>query len=528
MPLKALPKAFSGHEQRGSCRDRVHNVIQEMIRRKEFVMKRLITLLLAAGLVCSSMSVASAADVKVKGMWDFNFEYGETSFSKNSGEDRFKAKQRLRTQIDIVASESLRGVLAFEIGDTNWGTGSEGASLGTDGRVVEVRYSYVDWTIPETDVRVRMGLQPFILPGFVAGSAILDADGAGISIAYNFDDTIGANLFWLRAENDNNEWRTRYDDNQNNAMDFVGLAVPVKFEGVKVTPWGMYGFVGNRSLSGDAGGDINDVRVGMMPVLPGGFTVVDSDFYTNKPKGKAWWAGITGEVLTFNPFRLAIDYNYGSVDLGSTYDFGPYNDAPYNHDIELKRRGWLVSGIAEYKLDFITPGLLMWYGSGDNSNPYDGSERMPTIDPSWTGSSFGFDGGYGIARDTLIGTSPVGTWGAALRLKDISFIENLNHTLQVGYYRGTNNKDMPKNAGMRNYHVSFGNTGDIVGSTYLTKKDGAWEADFNTEYQIYKDLTMVLELGYIHLSLNNDVWGSVIDETKENAYKVGLNMRYAF
>lgn len=44
---------------------------------------------------------------------------------------------------------------------------------------VEVRYSYIDWAIPETDVLVRMGLQPFVMPGFVAGSAVLDGDGAG-------------------------------------------------------------------------------------------------------------------------------------------------------------------------------------------------------------------------------------------------------------------------------------------------------------------------------------------------------------
>ena len=44
---------------------------------------------------------------------------------------------------------------------------ADGGSIGTDGKVVEVRYSYIDWAIPETDVLVRMGLQPFVKPGFV-------------------------------------------------------------------------------------------------------------------------------------------------------------------------------------------------------------------------------------------------------------------------------------------------------------------------------------------------------------------------
>ncbi len=66
-------------------------------------------------------------------------------FEKNG--DKFTAKQRLRTQIDVIASESLKGVLFLEMGDQNWGSSKDGASLGTDGKIVKVRYSYVDWVI---------------------------------------------------------------------------------------------------------------------------------------------------------------------------------------------------------------------------------------------------------------------------------------------------------------------------------------------------------------------------------------------
>ena len=109
-------------------------------------MKRLTTLLLAAGLICSAFSAANAADIKAKGMWDFSFEYTNDSFDKHNSSDRFGAAQRLRTQIDVIASESLKGVVYFEIGDTHWGHAKDGASLGTDGRTVEVRYSYIDWS----------------------------------------------------------------------------------------------------------------------------------------------------------------------------------------------------------------------------------------------------------------------------------------------------------------------------------------------------------------------------------------------
>ena len=82
---------------------------------------------------------------------------------------------------------------------------------------------------------------------------------------------------------------------------------------------------------------------------------------------------------------------------------------------------------------------------------------------------------------------------------------------------------------MTTFHASYPDaTGSMVGSTYLTTKDGAWEATFDTDYQIYKDLTLAVELGYIHLSLNDGVWGNVLDNTNSNAYKASVNMRYAF
>ena len=176
-------------------------------------MKRIITLFLAAGLTLGASSAVRAADIAVKGLWDFNFEWSNSSFlENNSSEDFFKARQRLRTQVDIIASESLRGVLFFEIGDQNWGRASQGASLGTDGTVVEVRYSYIDWVVPETDLKVRMGLQPVAFPGYVANSTVLNHDGAGITLNYDFNENVAASLFWARLENDNPRTYTELDE----------------------------------------------------------------------------------------------------------------------------------------------------------------------------------------------------------------------------------------------------------------------------------------------------------------------------
>lgn len=136
-------------------------------------MKKVITLLLAAGLVIGAASAANAVDIKAKGLWHNAMSFADRNFEKHNGSDKMQNATRIRTQIDVIASESLKGVVYFEIGPQNWGKGADGASLGTDGKVVKVRYNYVDWVIPQTDAKVRMGLQNFSLPGFALPNVIL-------------------------------------------------------------------------------------------------------------------------------------------------------------------------------------------------------------------------------------------------------------------------------------------------------------------------------------------------------------------
>ena len=122
-------------------------------------MKRIVTLLLAAGLVLGAAAGSQAADIKAKGIWQNNLSWADRAVSSDNNGDYFRASTRLRTQIDVIASESLKGVVFFEIGHQNWGEAKSGAALGNDGKEVKVRYSYVDWVIPQTDAKVRMALR---------------------------------------------------------------------------------------------------------------------------------------------------------------------------------------------------------------------------------------------------------------------------------------------------------------------------------------------------------------------------------
>ena len=97
-------------------------------------MKRIVTLILAAGLILGATSAAQAVDFKVSGLWQHRVSFADRNFEKHNGDDKLRAASRLRTQIDVIASESLKGVMFFEIGHQNWGKSAQGAALGTDGK----------------------------------------------------------------------------------------------------------------------------------------------------------------------------------------------------------------------------------------------------------------------------------------------------------------------------------------------------------------------------------------------------------
>ncbi|MEG6504511.1 outer membrane homotrimeric porin [Nitratidesulfovibrio sp. 1201_IL3209] len=472
-------------------------------------MKRIVTLMLAAMLVLGSVAGASAADIKVKGQWDFSFEWldnpdfqGEDNDGPN--EDTFGAKQRLRTQIDIIASENLRGVVFFEMGDTVWGR-NDGA-LGADGKSVEVKRSYIDWTVPNTDLLVRMGIQGLALPGAVAGSPVLDDDVAALTLTYKFSDMVGLTAFWARPyDSYSGEPAGGHNNNAFDELDLFGLVLPVTLDGAKITPWGMYGVLGKDVARGDGNGaSWNQAAYGLRPANYSGTTQTFGDDST------AWWGGAAFELTMFSPLSFKLDAMYGSVD----------GDEIGN--IDMDRAGWLVIGAIDYKMDMMTPGIFAWYASGDDDDENNGSERMPYVVPDFGPTSFGFDKvGAPIATDSLASVSGTGMWGVGVQLANISFVENLKHTLRVVYMEGTNDKDMADHASVR----PVDSNGAAWNGLYLTEKDSLWEVNFDHFYKIYENLDLIVEMGYIKADLDEDTWH---DQDFDDAWKLGFNLKYSF
>lgn len=463
-------------------------------------MKRFATLMLAFALVLGAISGAQAADIKAKGQWAFDFSWLDGGdYQKDHGDD-FSASQRLRTQIDVVASEALKGVVFFEMGNTVWG--NKDGALGADGKSVEVRRSYIDWIVPNTDLKVRMGIQGLSLPGAVAPSSmVFDDDVAGLTLNYAINDNVGVTALWARPFDSSTSGETS-GQNKFDEVDMFALAVPVTLDGFKITPYGVYASVGKDVDPGTAPNAGTEFKSGMMSMSEFANNAIDSRSETYD----AWWAGAAFEMSYFAPFSLKMDAVYGSKTA---------DDAD-----SAERAGWIVAALAEYKLDMVTPGILAWYGSGEDDDLDNGSERMPSVSPTgWGVTSFGFPGSV-YRQDTNFGLNGAGTWAVGLQFADISFMENLSHVLRVVYMKGTNDADVIKKNPTVGAAFAPGQT-----YTFLTDEDSAIEVNFDTTYQIYENLKLVVEMGYIKLDMDEDTWGT---DDFADAKKLVFNFVYDF
>ncbi|MDR1856700.1 MAG: outer membrane homotrimeric porin [Desulfovibrio sp.] len=527
-------------------------------------MKRLMTLLLAAGMLFGAATGASAIDFKAKGQWLMGFGYGDGHLidsmriadgpnTKTNAEDKFKAMQRVRLQLEAAASEYVSGTVYFEIGDTTWGKAGEdgrsGGALGADStNIIKLKNAYLDWTVPTTDARVRMGIQGVALPNKAGGSAVLDDDIAGVVASYKFNDNVSLTALWLRPVNDNydKDYATKssqisYLDN----IDIFGLAIPITFDGFSVTPWAAFGQMGRNAFANyrdDYSYTWNNYITStyanaVNKVYGTNFDGTSSVSPTGKAYGNIFFAGIPIAITAFDPLNIEFDANYG---YGESMGYFPAFRDLDNLSIatvrkgSTQRQGWLAKALVEYKTDFGTPGIFGWYASGDDGNVKNGSERMPAISPCGNFTSFLGDGPMGWAPSYLFydrSLSYAGTWGIGARLKDFSFVEDLKHSITVAYWGGTNSPSMVKYmATSTDWELGADGT---YGGPYLTTNDGLLEINFINNYQMYENLEMVLELGYIANLVDNGTWNQTnthkaVTYKKQDAYKAQVVFAYTF
>ncbi len=558
-------------------------------------MKKAALLLLTLALAFTAAHEAKAIEFKAKGQFIMNFDYGQagklsskarptqknpdqksiTGFGGGAANtaDEFGTNQRVRLQLTAIASEALSGTVWFEIGDQQWGNAADrpggkksyGGALGSDGNAIELKNAYIDWTVPNTDLKLRMGIQELNFPNFVArASNIFQDDVAGITASYKINDNFTTTAMWLRPYNDNYKGYTagpQVTGNYMDNMDMFALLAPMTFDGLKITPWAMYSAIGpnvmnpylkgqnGNTFSGDgsasavptntsgAGTQFNDMGNGATSIFTG---LLPSVYATKNGKtsrltdyGNAFWGSVTGQYTGSDPFLLSWLLSYGNV----SYD-----------KAELNRSGWEAWLLGEYKMDWGIPGLFAWYSSGDNGDIKSGSQRMPTVRVTTgnTLSKFASNGTV-ISRKNVVTSVWTGTWGAGLRIRDIKLFDDieLKHIFRVTHIRGSNDPVMAKyilgkKAAGGNYYTTRNATDFNAGTegVYLTTRDSATEFGLTNEWKIYPNLRLIAEGAYILLDLDQSksVWGGgntangswIGGITTHDAWQANLSLFYEF
>ena len=421
-------------------------------------MKKLTTLLLAAGLVVSSFAGAQAGEFKPNLQFAEEFTYGDAG--KDSPEN-FNAASRIRFGFDYVASEDLSATILFQYRHA-WGTDTKGdftadptMNEGDGANHFRMRLAYIDWTIPGTDIKARMGRHALVAPSYAFGSPILNGRGDGITLASAINDNINVGFTWARL--DSSDANGESFDSEDDA-DAVMLNAEFAYDGFKVAPWVMYAHADKNAM--------NDM-------VPTGSILSQKGTYD----ADAFVIGASAELNMFDPFVFALDALYSNAKL---------HNMPAGQEDSYD--GFYVAAKASYKFDNGTASFGGWYSTGNDDNNNDNGFVM--LDPGFVASTILFgDNIIGCdGYNTLFNNdSPFGTWGLIAEYAGFSFLENLSHTARVVYVQGTNDKDF---AGRDLFKTP-------------TEDDTLVEVDFNSTYQIYKNFSATLELGYVFVDQSN-------------------------
>ncbi len=408
-------------------------------------MKKLVTLLAAAGMVMAASAPASAVDTKIDLRYRTSFATGQ-NFAGDNLEDM---RHRMRLGLTMAASENLSAHVQFQINHGNqWGnTHKHGMTDGDKwSNDITARELYMDWTVPGTPVKVRMGRHALGLPAEAFGQNSILGGGygnrEGIVLTAPVTDWLGLTALWTRLGVDG----TNLD--KNDSDDMYAVAANMKFDGISGAVYAAFATMD--------GGDYDQNG------WNGGFTSTEGD---------AWWIGGTATISMFDPFVLKLSAAYGEFNATNS---GEKNSSGYN-----------IQAKASYKTAFGTPVLGAWYFSGNDKK---GRGYMPNAG-YFNGTNHFYDG-FAALTNSPANTNNTGTWAVQAGIEKVSFLAGLTHDLHVTYMEGTNDKDSGSCA-------KFDANGIASFQNYLTEEDSLVEISLNNVYMIYKNLAARLELAYI-------------------------------
>lgn len=417
-----------------------------------------------------------------------------------------RVDQRARLYMYIVASENLRVVNRFEIGDITWGDVGSGGRVGADQRNVEVKNSYVEFNIPCTPVSATVGVQGIAL----LNSWLIDNDYSAAVLRAKLDP-VNIQLGYIGAQNTD-----VYTQNSN--IDDIYLNVDYTYGPFAATLVGFYQYAHDTAASVDPAGQT--VPLSGIPAQP----------VTGAFNGQSFVpSGL--EATNNNLFDIGLNLGYKmdwmNVYLNFIKNFGSVDLAAGNDSTSVDYKGWMVDAGANMFYGPFTFTVKGFYTSGPdlekdpNSPNYGQTAINSNVD--WfvmpynaTSVYFSEIMGGGILdaqapnhedfQWTAYGGAPMNLW-----------------TISVGAAW----QALPTTKLSASYWY-FGNANDVIAGF---NQDGTiqWDNSVGNEFDLYltQDIVDGLKLDLVAAyMISGDSYSMYSDDP--NPYELGARLQWAF
>jgi hypothetical protein len=416
-------------------------------------------------------------------------------FDKGDDSD-FDATRELSLKLTWEADPKLKGVVSFQIGEGSTGGyfGSSDAVVGgeEDGDlIIELDNLYIDYTT-DFDLNLKLGSQGFSLAEIAYGSNLLYEVPAGVAAYYPINKATALSAGWFRFADLMDDSATNTDDQ----ADFFYGKVALDFGGLKITPWGAYANIQKdvvRNAPSYYSYAYFDYATLIGTTNPGLVDINPTDDVTS------YYAGATVSFTPVEALSIKVNGTYGDMDWETA-----------GADVSIA--GYFFDFVVDYKAGFATPEVFGLYGNGPDENGSD-IDMMPVLigGPTYTSSYFGgsrYNDNMFDSHDTTVATS---MWAVGFKLKDIKTGENLSHEFQAMYAEGLADESI------------FQAPDDLL----LNKDESLIELNFNSTYQIKKNLVFATELGYIMFDEDSD-YDETAGGSVEDLWKVACSLEFTF
>lgn len=321
-------------------------------------------MMLVALLVALSIAMPALAAVELKYGGQFRARWisqdNQDGTDDNDDNKNF-IDQRLRMYFFFVASENLRVVTKFEIGDTVWGQDSSRVGPGTGGNVgadavnVETKNAYIEFNIPETPLSASIGIQPIVL----LDSWIIDDDFSAAVVRAKFDP-IRVSAGYIAGQNNDVTDEAENIDSAFLSLDYAGGVGPGKLS-ASLIGYYQYG---------------HDTAVSMDP------STLNNPVSSPIRSFSSFWSGPNRDVFVSDNqlFDIGANLGYkmdwmsvyvnGVMNLGSfdtdTYLYGNKNKLLGTDSGSTDYKGWMVDAGGTFFCGPFTFNLGGFYTSGQD------------------------------------------------------------------------------------------------------------------------------------------------------------------